>query len=438
MEKLTIFWFRRDLRLKDNHGLFRALAEGRNVQPIFIFDTEILSRLEDKDDARVSFLFETLADLKARLQEKGSDLWIYHGTPLGIWRKIVADHRVGAVYANRDYEPEALRRDESVRKFLETQGIPFHLSKDQCLFETDEILSGQGTPYTVFTPYKKRVLSILTEKDLKAFPSDKQESSFHRGGATDMISLKSLGFEPSSIAIPERKILKSVLSDYAKTRDFPAQAKGTSRLGLHLRFGTLSVRELARVARELKAETYLSELIWRDFFMQILWHFPRVQTQSFREAYDRIKWRSSRSDFQRWCAGETGYPWVDAGMRELNATGFMHNRVRMATASFLSKHLLIHWSEGERYFARRLLDYDLAANNGNWQWAAGTGCDAAPYFRVFNPSLQAKKFDPDGEYVRRWVPELGTAKYPKPMVDHDEARGRALSEYSKALKGKSP
>lgn len=431
---LHFFWFRRDLRLKDNAGLAKALDAGQSVQPLFIFDPDILEKLEDPADARVHFIHETLQGLKSELESFGSDLWVFHGRPLEVWKQLSRDYQILRVDANRDYEPQAIPRDEGVQEFLLSVGAELVLTKDQCLFDQDEILTGSGTQYTVYTPYKKKVLETLKSKPLPRFASEGKKASYHQVKPKPMMSLGDIGFQKSQIMWPDRKIFKKIIETYDKTRDFPALEQGTSRLGLHLRFGTLSVRELARVAQELN-ETYLSELIWRDFFMQILWRFPHVEKQSFRPDYDRIRWRSSKTDFERWASGQTGYPWIDAGMRELNETGYMHNRVRMAVASFLSKHLLIHWYEGERYFAKKLLDYDLSANNGNWQWAAGTGCDAAPYFRVFNPESQAKKFDPDGKYVRRWVPEVETSKYPEPMVEHVEARQRALHEYSAALKG---
>lgn len=437
MSEITFFWFRRDLRLEDNHGLYQALTQSSRVQPVFIFDTEILDRLTDRDDARVSFIHDALSDLQRELRRHGAELWVRHGKPLEVWKQLVSEHSPQAVYTNEDYEPQALRRDQAVEKFLATRKIPFYRFKDQCLFHKDEILNGSGKPYTVYTPYKKKVLTHLQASPLPDFSVEKKIAALHRPRErAELPSLKEIGFTRSARTFPSKKFPTSTVKSYDQTRDFPADEKGTSHLGLHLRFGTVSVRAMARQAQKLNA-TWLSELIWRDFFMQVLWHAPQVVDQSFRPQYDQIAWRHSKSDFRRWCEGETGFPLVDAGMRQLRATGTMHNRVRMVTASFLTKHLLIYWLEGEREFARWLLDYDLAANNGNWQWAAGTGCDAAPYFRVFNPMAQAKRFDPDGLYIQKWVPEWGTSKYPKPMVDHDEARGRALAAYSRALKGSS-
>lgn len=435
MANVTIFWFRRDLRLHDNAGLYAALKEKKeNVLPLFIFDTEILEKLKNRRDARVTFIHQTIADLKKELNEKGSDLLVRHGKPLDILKQLAKEKEVSAIYTNHDYEPSARERDEKVSHWAAKQNIEFKTFKDQTLFEKDEILTDGKKPYTVFTPYKKKVLSKLTDFYLKSYPNKKYEKAYAKVSRPEkLLSLQDIGFEKTGLAFPPPKISIKIIKDYAKTRDFPALENGTTRLGLHLRFGTVSIRELARIGKK-HSEVWLSELIWRDFFMQILWHFPLVEKQSFRPEYDKIEWRKSKKDFERWCEGKTGYPLVDAGMRQLNATGFMHNRVRMVTASFLCKHLLTYWYEGERYFAEKLLDYDLAANNGNWQWAAGTGCDAAPYFRIFNPEAQAKKFDPDEEYIKTWVPEIGTDEYPEPMIDHAEARGRCLQAYTKALR----
>lgn len=434
MKKLTLFWFRRDLRFNDNAGLFHALKENTNVLGLFIFDTGILGKLEDPRDARVTFIHQTVAEMKKRLQGRKSDLLVRHGEPLDILQRLARDKNVTAIYTNHDYEPAARARDEKVSRWAQSVGIEFKSFKDQTLFEKEEILTDAGKPYTVYTPYKRKVLSYLNDFYLKSYPNDLYESSWSKVVEVErMPSLTDIGFEKSSMELPSLDLSTTTLKNYEKNRDFPALMDGTTHLGLHLRFGTVSLRELAREGLKY-SDVWLSELIWRDFFMQILWHFPRVEKQSFRPEYDKIAWRKSKNDFQRWCEGSTGYPLVDAGMRELNATGYMHNRVRMVTASFLCKHLLIHWYEGERYFAKKLLDFDLSANNGNWQWAAGSGCDAAPYFRIFNPSTQAEKFDPKSEYIKKWVPELGTSRYPDPMIDHVEARGRCLQEFTKVLK----
>ena len=430
----TLLWFRRDLRLFDQAALFYALKERTDVLPIFIFDTDILSKLKDPSDARVTFIHDQVSEIKAALQKRKSDLIVRHGSPLEVLKKLAKEFKVSAIYTNHDYEPDARKRDDAVAKWAGTSGIEFKTYKDQTLFEKEEILTDARKPYTVYTPYKRKVLANLNAFYLKSYPVDLYESSYARISKPErMMSLKDIGFERTTIELPDSNLSAATLKKYAEQRDFPAINKGTTHLGMHLRFGTVSVRELAREGKK-HSEVWLSELIWRDFFMQILWHYPHVQKQSFRPEYDNIKWRDSKKEFQAWCEGRTGYPMVDAGMRELNTTGFMHNRVRMVTASFLCKHLLIHWYEGERYFAEKLLDYDLAANNGNWQWAAGSGCDAAPYFRIFNPMAQADRFDPDLKYIKKWVPEYGTAAYPKPIVNHEEARGRCLQAFAMALK----
>lgn len=433
--EITLFWFRRDLRLDDNAGLYHALKENKNVLPLFIFDPSILKGLP-QNDARVLFIHQNLLEMKRRLQSQNTDLLLIHGHPLAVFQDLVKKYKIKSVYTNHDYEPAATERDEKIRQFLDQQQIDFKTFKDQCIFEKKEVLSQTQTTYTVFTPYKKKWLSQVTPFYLKSYPCKDYGTHFLAiPEKTPDLSLKEMGFKDFDFKFPEipsAEGLRKILKSYAEKRDFPGM-DATSRLGLHLRFGTVSVRALAREA-EKYSEVWLSELIWRDFFMQILWHFPRVTQQSFRPQYDQIKWRQDNSDFKKWCDGTTGYPMVDAGMREMNQTGFMHNRVRMVTASFLTKHLLIYWLEGERYFAEKLLDYDLSANNGNWQWAAGTGCDAAPYFRIFNPEAQMNKFDPDLAYVKKWVPEYGTKDYPKPMVDHVFARERALTEFKKGLK----
>jgi len=432
--KTRLFWFRRDLRLHDHEGLAYALSHFEKVLPLFIFDTEILSRLEDKKDLRVQFLHRTLLEMKSKLQGFGSDLRIEFGRPVEVFQKLHRELDFGGILCHHDYEPYPRKRDESVRQWAQSLGLEFQSFKDQVIFEQSEILTDARKPYTVYTPYKKKWLSQLKPADFRERKIQGLESHFAKFRAPEPPSLSDLGFEARDFDYPSPEISKKILADYAKTRDYPYLMDGTTHLGLHLRFGTISVREAVRAAAAAKSDVWLSELIWREFFMQILWHFPQVVKQSFRPEYDRVEWRKSSEDFERWCSGQTGYPLVDAGMRELNATGYMHNRVRMVTASFLCKHLLIHWLKGERYFAAKLLDYDLSANNGNWQWAAGTGCDAAPYFRIFNPQSQQEKFDPDLTYIRKWVPEYGTVRYVEPMVDHVEARERCLAAFKKALK----
>lgn len=434
MGPMNFFWFRRDLRLDDNAGLYHALREGNPVLPVFIFDSEILEKLEDKDDRRVQFIYETVAELKEELQQRGSDLLIRHGKPIDVWGELLKKHPATGLFTNHDYEPSANKRDADVAKLCRSLGVKYSSFKDQVIFEKNEIVTEARKPYTVYTPYKKKWLAGVSEFYLKSYPNKLYQQNFAKVKKPEpMLSLAKIGFQKTDFEFPSLELKVKTLKNYEKDRDYPALEGGTSHLGLHLRFGTLSVRELAREGQKF-SQVWLSELVWRDFFMQILHHFPIVENRSFRPEYEKVAWRKSKSDFERWCEGMTGYPLVDAGMRELNATGYMHNRVRMVTASFLTKHLLVHWYDGERYFARRLLDYDLAANNGNWQWAAGTGCDAAPYFRIFNPQAQLERFDKNGEYVRKWVPEFGTSRYPKPIVDHTFARQRALDAFKTALK----
>lgn len=423
---VTLFWFRRDLRTTDNAGLYRALKASNNVLPIFIFDTVILDRLEDKADRRVEFILESLKLVKASLEEAGSSLVVLHGDPVKIFSKL----NPKAVYTNHDYEPYARERDSEVKTILEAKGASFHSYKDQVIFEKEEVVKDNGEPYTVFTPYSKKWKAKLNAFYQKSYPTEKYFSNLYQTKPLAFPSLQDIGFEPTNIHFPERTVKTALIRDYHLTRDIPGQA-GTSRLGVHLRFGTVSIRKLVQIATK-KNETWLNELIWREFYQMILWHFPKVD-QAFKPQYDRICWRNNVKEFEAWCEGKTGYPIVDAGMRELNATGFMHNRVRMIVASFLTKHLLIDWRWGEAYFAKKLLDYDLASNNGGWQWAASSGCDAAPYFRVFNPWLQTQKFDPEFNYIRKWVPEFESPDYPKPIVDHQFARERVLKAYKVAL-----
>lgn len=432
MLKFTLFWFRRDLRLDDNVGLLNALKDNENVLPIFIFDPIILKSLEPSD-RRVNFIHQELAAIKSQLNGLGSDLNIYHGEPLDIFREVTKNHPIDRVYTNHDYEPYARERDARVRELLEDQGIEFHTFKDQVIFEKSEILTGQKTTYTVFTPYKKNWLVTVKPADYASFDTKKYWGHFAKiKKPMAMVSLKEMGFNPLSFSYPPKNWDSKKMKNYQKTRDIPSLDDGTSRLGLHLRFGTISVRACVQQAIKT-SDIWLSELIWREFFMQILWHFPGTVKKSFRAQYENIEWRNNKNEFEKWAQGKTGYPLVDAGMRELVATGHMHNRVRMVVASFLTKHLLTHWYLGERFFATYLLDYDLSANNGNWQWAAGTGCDAAPYFRVFNPTTQIEKFDPDYIYIKKWVPEFGTSKYLEAMVEHKMARDRAIESYKKGL-----
>lgn len=432
--KISIFWFRRDLRLEDNAGLYHALKGAHPVLPLFIFDTNILEELEDKEDARVQFIHDTLSGIQEELKQWGSSVQVYHDTPLKAFQRIIKEYDVAQVYTNRDYEPYAIKRDQEIEALLQAKNISFHSFKDQVIFDQDEVIKDNKTPYTVYTPFSKKWKSLLEDFHLKAYPTLKYKNNFYKTGIIPSSSLSALGFKKSPISIPSNKINRDLITAYDKTRDIPS-IQGTTRLGIHLRFGTISIRGLATIARELN-ETFLDELIWREFFMTIIWHFPKVINTSFREEYDHIKWRNNEQEFEQWCTGKTGYPIVDAGMREMNTTGFMHNRIRMITASFLTKHLLIDWRWGEAYFAKKLLDYDLAANNGNWQWAAGCGCDAAPYFRIFSPQRQTEKFDPQLKYIKEWVKELGTDKYPKPIVEHAVARERCLTVYKNAVNTK--
>lgn len=417
--------------MDDNAGLYYALRSGHPVVPIFIFDTEILGDLKDKHDARLSFIRDALLDIQERLVKKGSTLHVLHSTPMQAFQELLDTYDVAAVYTNYDYEPYARERDEQIHDMLVEKDIPFHSYKDQVIFERDEILKQDNTPYTVFTPYSKQWKAKLTDFYLKPYPTKKYFRNFYQHAPHPIPSLESMGFKETKYDVVASKLNERIAKDYDKTRDYPA-TEGTTRLSVHLRFGTISIRQLATDAKALNG-VLLNELIWRDFYQMILWHFPHVVTYSFKKEYDHIRWRNNETEFRRWCEGATGYPIVDAGMRQLNETGYMHNRVRMIVASFLSKHLLIDWRWGEAYFAEKLLDYDLAANNGGWQWSAGTGADAAPYFRIFNPYLQTEKFDPTLEYIRQWVPEYGTDAYPKPIVKHEDARQRCLEAYKKAL-----
>lgn len=429
---LAIHWFRRDLRLNDNHALFQALSSGCEVLPIFIFDSNILSKLEDKQDRRVSHIHRTLVELNAILIEQGSSLLVLHGSPEAVFRKLISEYSIASVYANHDHEPYAQERDGLVRSILDEHGIEFISFKDISIFERDEIHKADGTPYTVFTPYSKKWKAALQPKMCAPFPSDSKLHLLVKCNPIPLPTVEEIGFVDVDPIIPSKEVPDSLMKEYHKTRDFPA-LNGTSRQSVHLRFGTISVRALVKQAIDLN-EKFLNELIWREFYMSIMWNFPHVVEHAFRAKYDRIQWEHNEVHYQAWCDGMTGYPLVDAGMRELNATGHMHNRVRMVVASFLTKHLLMDWRLGEAYFASKLLDFELSSNNGGWQWASGSGCDAAPYFRVFNPELQLKKFDPNGEYVRYWAPEWGTNKYPKPIIEHKFARNRAIERYKAVLK----
>ncbi len=439
--KINCFWFRRDLRLHDNAGLFHALKSDLPVLPVFIFDRNILDLLPEKD-ARVAFIHNVLSHLNEEVQKTGSSLFVAYGKPTEIWEQLSDQYNIQKVFTNRDYEPYAKERDKAVAKSLEDKGIEFESFKDHLIFDTEDVLKKDGSPYTVFTPYskvwKKKLSSKTTSVDgqelsdyLQPYPTEAYFSNFYATEPLNLPSLADMGFARTDMDIPSKEVTQGIIKNYDKTRNFPAQ-NGTSRLGIHFRFGTISIRQKARKAQHLN-ETFLNELIWREFYAMILHHFPHVVGNAFREKYDYIEWRDDEEGFKKWCEGKTGYPMVDAGMRELNATGYMHNRSRMITASFLTKHLLIDWRWGEAYFAEKLLDYELASNNGGWQWAAGSGTDAAPYFRIFNPHSQQEKFDKEKIYIKRWIPEYGMDKYPEPIVEHKAARARCLEVYKAGL-----
>lgn len=434
-DTINVFWFRRDLRLDDNVGLYQALQNNTPVLPIFIFDPEILEQLT-KTDARVTFIHDRIQELNKQLSTNyGSGIAQFHISPKKVFEKLLKTYKIEAVYANHDYEPYAEKRDGEIKEFLEANKVQFNTFKDQVIFEKEEVVKDDGDPYVVYTPYMRKwkenfnpsihLVEYDTLNDLgkKLFESK----------SLPQLSLKDIGFEEASIKVPDFTVTSHLIQNYADTRDYPAKEKGTSRLGPHLRFGTISIRKMVKKAIEEKNETFWNELIWREFFMQILWHFPYTVNEAFKPKYDRIQWRNKEEEFEKWKNGETGYPLVDAGMRELNETGYMHNRVRMLVASFLCKHLLIDWRWGEAYFAEKLLDYEMASNVGNWQWAAGSGVDAAPYFRIFNPTTQIQKFDKDKIYINTWVSDLQELTYPKPMVDHKMARERCLKTYKEAV-----
>lgn len=420
--KINIFWFRRDLRLEDNTALNQALSQGIPVLPIFIFDHDILEELP-KDDARVSFIHKQLNNINSELAQENSGILTFHGCVLNCFKNLLENFDIENVYANKDYEPYAIQRDIKTQELLKSKNSSLHLFKDQVIQEENEILKEDGKPYTVYTPYKNKWLKKVSQDNINTQKRPKN-GKFYPEKQT-ILSLKTLGFTQSQIKV--QKFSLKNLMDYNKTRDIPS-LDSTSYLSPHLRFGIVSIRNIYLKVKTMN-EQFVNELIWREFFMQILFHFPYVVQNNFRSKYDGIQWRNKEDEFKQWCNGETGYPMVDAGMRQLNKTGYMHNRVRMITAGFLCKHLLIDWKWGEAYFASKLLDYDLAANNGNWQWAAGTGCDAAPYFRIFNPTTQITKFDPKLKYIKKWVEDYNELTYPQPMVEHKFARERALETY---------
>ena len=429
---INIFWFRRDLRLEDNHGLFEALNGPHKVLPIFIFDSEILEKLP-KQDARVTFIYETLQTLNSKLEkEHDSGIAIYYGKPITIFKQLVEKYAIETIYTNHDYEPYARARDTEIKTFLDKQDVAFKTYKDQVIFEKDDVVKSDGTPYLVYTPYMKRWKKTFKNSNIKPFASEDGLHQLISDTSLSNLSLSDIGFKTSKQKIKSYSVTPKLIQTYEATRNFPA-LDSTSRLGPHLRFGTVSIRNMINKAIAETNEIFWQELIWREFFMNILWHFPHTVTKSFKPQYDRIEWRNNETEFKLWCAGKTGYPLVDAGMRQLNQTGFMHNRVRMLVGSFLCKHLLIDWRWGEAYFAENLHDYEMASNIGNWQWVAGCGVDAAPYFRIFNPTTQIQKFDKNLEYLNEWVPDFQELTYPKPIVDHKMARERCLRVYKEAL-----
>ncbi len=433
MQKISVFWFRRDLRLEDNTGLLNALNSGFPVLPIFIFDKEILDSLPE-NDARVNFIHDTLQNINNDLKkEANSGIAMYYSNLEEVFESLIKKYEIYEVFTNKDYEPYAIKRDTSIKKLLLKNGIKFNTYKDQVIFEENEVVKSDGTPYVVYTPYKNKWKSIFNIENFTKEKDNFNFSNFINDEQLPNLSLTEIGFTPSSIKVKNYNTKRSLIAKYEDTRNYPGIENGTSKLGPHLRFGTVSIRKMVKKAIAEKNDTFWNELIWREFFMQILWHFPKTIHKAFRPKYDNIEWQNNEEEFEKWKKGETGYALVDAGMRELNATGYMHNRVRMLVASFLCKHLLIDWRWGEAYFAEKLLDYELSSNIGNWQWAAGTGVDAAPYFRIFNPITQVDKFDKEKKYINKWVPDLQELTYPNKMVDHKMARERCLKTYKKAL-----
>jgi len=430
-KKVSIFWFRRDLRFNDNHGLYESLVNSERVVPVFIFDSNILNGLKEKTDKRLGFIHATLMEMQTQLVAMGSSMLILYDSPKDAFKKLMAQFDIQAVYTNHDYEPYAIQRDHEIASFLSGHHIPLYTHKDQVVFEKEEVTKKDGKPYTIFTPYAKAWKEKYKAEKKIRFPSEKYPDRFFNTKPFPFPSLAQVGFVDVALNVPSRLPDKEIITHYEQTRNLPF-INGTSRLSIHLRFGTVSIRAMAAAASKWN-ETWLNELIWREFFMMILFYFPNVVMQSFKSKYDLIPWRNNEKEFELWCTGQTGYPLVDAGMRELNETGFMHNRIRMVVASFLTKHLLIDWRWGEAYFAEKLLDYELSSNNGNWQWCAGCGCDAAPYFRIFNPTEQQKKFDPDMIYIKKWIPGFYPG-YLDPIVDHVMARQRVLDVFKKALR----
>ena len=429
-DNLVIFWFRRDLRLKDNVGLFHALNENNKVLPIFIYDKNTLDKL-NKSDHRLDFIEHSLKKLNDLLKKNDKSISIYYGKPVKVFSELIKKYNVSKVYSNKDYTPYSIKRDKKVEELLKVNNIDFNSFKDHVLFEKFEIVKNDNTPYKVYTPFSRKWLIKMSENKIDFFNSEKYIYKFfnERG---KFLTLKEIGFDKSKLNPLVLNLSSDTINNYEKTRNFPS-VNGTSKIGIHLRFGTISTREMITKAEASKNKTFLKELVWREFFQQILFHYPHTLNKSFKPKYDRIEWLNNENQFKKWCSGQTGYPLVDAGMRELNQTGFMHNRVRMLVGSFLCKHLLIDWRWGEAYFAEKLYDYETASNVGNWQWVAGCGVDASPYFRIFNPHEQIKKFDKNLIYTKKWVPEFDSNQYVDPIVIHKQARERCLLTYKKAL-----
>ncbi|WP_290696741.1 deoxyribodipyrimidine photo-lyase [Lacinutrix sp.] len=429
---INIFWFRRDLRLEDNHGFFKALKSDKPVLPIFIFDETILSKLP-KDDARVTFIHECLEAMQDTLKKKhNTTIALYYGTPEVIYKQLIERYTIESVFTNRDYEPYGISRDKNIETLLASHNINFKTFKDQVIFERNEIVKKDGTPYRVYTPFSRIWIDEYKRNGITFYPSEELLNNTIKPQEASNLELKDIGFTEAKVKVQKYTVTPTLIADYEATRNFPAQ-DNTSKLGPHLRFGTVSVRKMVNEASKQQNITFLKELIWREFFMQILWHFPHTAKDSFKPKYDRIEWRNNETEFKAWCEGKTGYPLVDAGMRQLNQTGFMHNRVRMLVGSFLCKHLLIDWRLGEAYFALKLHDYDMSSNIGNWQWVAGCGVDAAPYFRIFNPTTQIDKFDKQHDYLKKWVPDYQELTYSTPIVEHKAARERCLKVYKEAV-----
>jgi deoxyribodipyrimidine photo-lyase len=428
MNKATIFWFRRDLRLYDNVGLFHALSKSINVYPIFIFDKDITKNLK-KDDYRLNFIKEQIKLMNEELKKYDCSINIFYGKPLDVFKNIISKTKIERIVFNKDYEPYAVKRDNTVKELMTKNNIEFLNYKDHVIFEENEVVKDNGDPYVVYTPYSRKWINKFNDQEIITYHSDKY--LYNLKNINKALKIDEIPFSSNLIPL-ELNFNEGIIKDYERDRNFPA-INATSKLGVHLRFGTKSVRELVLKSNSYENKTFLKELIWREFFIQILWHFPQTVDKCFKEKYENVGWINDNENFIKWCEGNTGYPIVDAGMRELNSTGFMHNRVRMITASFLCKHLLIDWRKGEKYFASKLFDYEQASNVGNWQWVAGCGVDAAPYFRIFNPTEQLKKFDKEKNYVKKWVPEFDSESYVDPIIDHKYARERCLNTYKIGL-----